>query len=79
MILPSKHLHPDRALLTIGAKLLKKLARPKTVSALWEDLNGLHADRAGGISYEWYILSLDLLFIMGAIELRGGLVTRSDA
>lgn len=35
MILPSKHLPQDRALLTVGAHVLTFLAHPKTVSALW--------------------------------------------
>lgn len=45
MILPSKHLSQDRALLTVGGHVLTFLARPKTVSALWEELNG----QAGGL------------------------------
>ena len=32
MILPSKHLSQDRALLTVGAHVLTFLAHPKTVS-----------------------------------------------
>ena len=36
MILPSKHLPQDRALLTVGGHVLTFLARPKTVSALWD-------------------------------------------
>ena len=39
MILPSKHLPRDRALLTVGGQILAFLVRPKTVSALWEELN----------------------------------------
>ena len=42
MILPSKHLSQDRALLTIGARVLKHLRSSKTVSALWEELK--HSD-----------------------------------
>lgn len=39
MILPSKHLQQDRALLTVGGHILTYLVWPKTVSALWEELN----------------------------------------
>lgn len=46
MILPSKHLPQDRALLTVGGHVLTFLARPKTVSALWEELN--QQDEGGG-------------------------------
>lgn len=82
MILPSKHLPPDRALLTVGATVLKLLVHPRTVSALWEDLNwhdpalGQTAPR---MTYDWFLLSLSLLYTFGSIELQGGLVTRRTA
>ena len=83
MILPSKHLSQDRALLTVGGHVLTFLARPKTVSALWEELNG----QAGGlgatlprrITYDWFLLALDLLYALDAIELGSGLVARRTA
>lgn len=82
MILPSKHLPADRALLTVGAHVLTFLARPKTVSALWEELNkhdvGLSA-MPRRITYDWFLLSLDLLYALGTIELESGLVARRTA
>ncbi|AZP70731.1 hypothetical protein EJJ20_11630 [Pseudomonas poae] len=81
MILPSKHLSQERALLTVGAHVLTYLARPKTVSALWEELNRcderLTAAPPRRITYDWFLLALDLLFSLGAIELDSGLVARS--
>jgi hypothetical protein len=83
MILPSKHLPQDRALLTVGAQVLTFLARPMTISALWEGLNkhefGLTASTHRRISYDWFLLSLDLLYALGVIELDSGLVTRRTA
>ena len=38
MILPSKHLSHNRALLTVGATILRHLTYPVTVSALWEQM-----------------------------------------
>lgn len=82
MILPSKHLPQDRALLTVGAHVLTFLAHPKTVSALWEELNkhdvGLAATPRR-ISYDWFLLALDLLYTLGTIELERGLVARRTA
>jgi hypothetical protein len=82
MILPSKHLPQDRALLTVGAHVLTFLARPMTVSALWEELNG-HDDGVAAmprrITYDWFMLALDLLYALRAIELESGLVTRRTA
>ena len=82
MILPSKHLPYDRALLTVGAHVLTFLSRPKTVSALWEELTRHDAGMAAmprRINYDWFLLSLDLLYALGAIELEGGLVARRIA
>ncbi|WP_413595092.1 ABC-three component system middle component 6 [Citrobacter youngae] len=79
MILPSKHLQQDRALLTVGAYVLTYLVRPKTVSALWEELNRHDASVAAmprKITYDWFLLALDLLYAIGTIELKSGLLTR---
>lgn len=79
MILPSKHLSQDRALLTIGAHLLALLSYPMTVSALWEEISRAKGARAGlapALRYDAYVLTLDLLFLVGAIELRQGLLSR---
>ena len=81
MIVPSKHLHQDRALLTVGAQVLKYLNRPKTVSALWEEFcgsTGSALEAPPRITYEWFVLALDLLYAIGAINLRSGLVIRES-
>ena len=79
MILPSKHLSEDRALLTVGAVVLQHLSRPVTVSALWEELLRSHAEEEmpSHPGYDTFVLALDLLFLMGAIELHDGLLVRS--
>jgi hypothetical protein len=80
MILPTKHLAADRALLTLGARLLAALDEPRTVSSLWDRLR-LHREVRSGrfpLSYDWFVLSLDLLFMLGAISYRDGLVVRSS-
>jgi hypothetical protein len=83
MILPSKHLPQDRALLTVGGNVLTFLARPKTVSALWEELNrsagSVGATLPRRITYDWFLLALDLLYALGTIELENGLVARRTA
>ena len=40
MILPTKHLREDQALIAVGAELLGLLDEPKTVSRLWDELRG---------------------------------------
>ena len=78
MILPSKHIPPNRALLTIGAEILRVLERPRSVSAVWDRLRG--ADSAtvhGRIGYNWFVLALDLLFMIDAVYYKNGTLHRS--
>lgn len=79
MILPSKYLSPDRALLTVGARILENLRQPKTVSALWEELprqDGKSRRLSSALSYDTFVLTLDLLFLIDAVELADGLLKR---
>lgn len=78
MILPSKHLPVERALLTVGAGLLIHLHRPMTVSALWEQVTRGSERRVArqAIRYDRFVLALDLLFLIGAVDIRDGLLIR---
>ncbi len=78
MILPSKHLSQERALLTVGARLLLLLSKPKTASALWEEISRPVEKQVKqpALRYDAYVLTLDLLFLIGAIELHSGLLRR---
>jgi hypothetical protein len=80
MILPTKHIRADRALLGIGAEILDALKRPMTVSGLWDDVRGkrtLYAPKAP-IDYEWFVLALDLLYLMGSLDFDRGVVRRAN-
>lgn len=72
MILPSKHLSVSKCLLTSGAKILKELRTPNTVSSLWEKVRSLPEV----LTFERFILTLSLLYSLNAIELSDGLVKR---
>ena len=76
MILPTKHILPDRALLSVGADILRLVREPKTVSSLWDSIRKQRANTSmsSPIDYEWFILALDFLFIIGAVEYNRGLV-----
>jgi hypothetical protein len=78
MILPSKHLSQDKALLTVGAAILKRLTQPKTVSALWEEMpqDAIGRTKVPSLRYDGFVLALDLLFLMGAIDHLDGMLTR---
>lgn len=78
MILPTKHIRPDRALLSVGAELLECLREPKTVSRLWDEVRTRRGRHAGAapLGYDWFILAVDLLFMLGAVEYERGLVRK---
>ena len=77
MILPSKHLSERRALLTVGSDILGMLDRPRTVSSLWEAVRAGNNNAHRRLSYDWFVLALDLLFLMDAVALRDGLLIKS--
>ena len=77
MILPTKGIAPDKALLSIGALILNDLAEPKTVSRLWADLRRVE-EGPPDITFDWFVLALDLLFLMGTLEYLGGRLVRAE-
>ena len=81
MILPTKHLRADRSLLGVGAEILPLLDQPKTVSRLWEEFRKRRERQpsVAPISYNWFVLSLDLLFTLGIIAFEGGRLKRLQA
>jgi hypothetical protein len=78
MILPTKCLKPDMALLTIGADILDQLQEPRSVFEVWERMR---ADRhkitpARPLSFDWFVLALDLLYAISAIDFSDGRLRR---
>lgn len=75
MILPTKHIPPDRCLLTLGAEILGLLDNARPVSGVWDRVR--NSDPAGvRLDYGWFVLALDLLFALGAIEYERGLLSK---
>lgn len=77
MILPSKHLREDRALIGVGADILATLTEPRSVSSIWETVCHERRARSGNavLSFDWFILALCFLYAISAVELDGeGLV-----
>ena len=74
MILPTKGIAPSQALLALGADVLSLLTEQMTVSRLWNDFraDGRHAH----VSFDRFVLTLDLLFSLGVLEHRGGRLRR---
>ena len=79
MILPTKHIKADRALLGVGGELLSLVHSGKTVSALWDDFRKKRQQYPNNaqLSYDWFILALDFLFIIGVIRYERGVIRRT--
>ena len=78
-ILPTKHIRPDRSLLGIGADLLAGLAKPRTVSGLWDHLRLRRtASNSSAVDYRRFVLALDLLHMLGAIDFERGVIHRAS-
>lgn len=75
MILPTKGVQPRQALVTVGADVLRLLTEPKAISRIWDELR---KSRPGddAVTFDWFVLSLDLLFVLGAIDHDRGRVRR---
>ncbi|MFD3844026.1 ABC-three component system middle component 6 [Streptomyces sp. NPDC058642] len=80
MITPTKGITPDRCLLAVGAQILLQLEEPRSVSQTWARLKRWRSDHGhhSPVSFNWFVLTLDVLYSMGAVELhRDLLVARS--
>lgn len=74
MIFPDKNLLLSHSLLGMGAELLTKLKSPQTISSLWEKVR-----KSGKInSFEKYILTLDLLYLLDLVEFQDGLLLKKN-
>jgi len=72
MILPTKHIPQDEALIGVGASLLTTLSEPMTVSGLWQRAKKL--PNVG--TFDRFALAASFLYIIGAIDLRDGLLVK---
>lgn len=70
MILPTKGVTCDCALITIGAIILSLLTSPTTVTGLWERFKTgvVKSEKACSITFDWFALALTMLFAINAIE-----------
>jgi hypothetical protein len=73
MIAPTKHITLDDSLLGVGATVLRELRGPKTLTALWERCRVVPS--VG--NYHRFVLALDLLYALGAVEMTGAILARS--
>lgn len=72
MIMPTKFIQEDEALIGVGAILLERLSSEKSLSDLWECTKKI--PNVG--NFERFILSLDMLFVLDLIVLKNNKLMR---
>ncbi|MFF0790866.1 ABC-three component system middle component 6 [Streptomyces sp. 73] len=80
MLLPTKGISAERALLTVAAQTLKQIDGPVTVSQAWARFREWR-EREGfssPIPFWWFAYALDVLFAIGRIEVRDGVIVRKE-
>lgn len=75
MILPTKHLSTDRSLINLSAEISNMFDNEVALSNLWEKFQKSRQNKPQ-VSFEWFALSLDLLFIMGRIDSKQGKIVK---
>jgi len=74
MIIPTKHISANRSLVGQGAILLALFdEREHTVSSLWDAFLETTSEFAE-VTFDWFVLALDFLYTIGAIELDQGII-----
>ncbi len=70
MLLPTKGISAERALITVGSELLEILETPRSVSELWELLaeQNRKNDEADRITFDWFSLATACLFSINLCE-----------
>lgn len=72
MILPTKHIKLQNCLLNLGVILLDNITSKQTVTLLWDKTKHLPEVK----TFEKFTLGLDLLFALGLIDLKDGIIVR---
>lgn len=80
MLLPTKHIRPENAVLGVGANALRCLPEPKSVAALFMAVQKLREEEGvAKIEFDWFLLALDFLFLTGSIRYTAGTLERSHS
>jgi hypothetical protein len=73
MIAPTKHISIEASLVGVGAAVLRNLDEPRTITSLWE---ACRQNAAIG-TFHRFVLALDLLYLLGAIDQNDGLISKA--
>jgi len=74
MILPTKYTPESQTFLALGGIVLSRLRQPCTLTTLWEQTRKI--PQVG--TFERLILTLDMLYMLGAIDISQGLIKKKE-
>ena len=66
MILPNKYISERESLIGVGSVLLINITNEQSLSVLWDSVK--KSSNIG--SFERFVMALDLLFLLGIIDLK---------
>jgi len=72
MILPTKHIKLQNCMLNLGSILLNNITGKQTITLLWDKTKELPEVK----TFERFTLGLDLLFMLGLIDFKEGIIVR---
>ena len=79
MLMPTKHIKTENALIGVGAELLAILDKEKTASRLFLDLQeARRKNDLATIHFDWFMLAVDFLFTIGAVRFESGLIKKMN-
>lgn len=70
MLLPTKGVSAERALITVGSDVLQILQTPRSISALWEQYTARQRKNSSTehVTFDWFSLALASLFAINLVE-----------
>lgn len=79
MILPKKHIRLAESTLGLGAIILSFLNKPKAIDELWTEYQKMYVlgDFPAYHTYDNFTLTLDFLYMLGAIKLNNDLIKKN--
>lgn len=77
MLMPTKHIKTENALIGVGGEVLALLDEDKTVSRLFFDLQERRrTNELSTIHFDWFLLAVDFLFTVGAVRFEEGVLKK---
>lgn len=77
MLMPTKHIKTENALIGLGAEILSELTYAKPVSTLFHNIQlQRHDKQSATIHFDWFLLAVDFLYIIGAVDFKDGLIEK---